>query len=220
MKSFIINILSLLVLLGPGKAINDQPGIYEEKAINILNKSSNTIKAYDALYLEFEYSSAGSSMELFNDAEGYIYMSGDKYYIKLGDMQFISDGILAWTFLMDVNEVHISYLEDTEGALTPISLLNNFEDEFSPLWIRQETHDDGKFLDIIDLVPIEHHPFQKYRLAISRKSNLVVYTIAYDMDARTYTYLVTETLINPEIGEGLFSFNPDDHPGIEVVDLR
>ncbi len=220
MKPYIIHILAILAFFGTGKAMSDPPRIYEEKAIGILNKTSQTITEYDALYLEFQYKSSDSFSDMFDDATAYIYVSGEKYYIKMGDMHFISDGVLAWTFLEDVNEVHISYLEDTEAALSPLSLIENFEEDFRPLWIRQETSHDGEMIDIIDMVPLEHHPFFKYRLAISSKNHHVGYTIAYDSHGGTYTYIVTDTLINPEIPPDLFSFNPDDHPGIEVVDLR
>ncbi len=220
MKAFIIHILSMLAIIGTGNATNDPPRVYEDKATEILAMTGNTIKAYDALYLEVQYISSDSFTELFDDATGFIYVSGEKYYIKLGNMHFISDGVLAWTFLEDVNEVHISYLEDTEGALTPLSLLENFENEFRSLWIRQETTDDGEVIDIIDMVPLEHHPFYKYRIAISSKSHHVVYTIAYDSHGGTYTYMITDTLINPAIPPDLFLFDPDDYPGIEVVDLR
>ncbi len=220
MKLFIIHIISLLLLIGTGKAMSDPPGVYEEKAIKILNKTSATIKAYDALYLEFEYLSSGSSMGLFDDIKGYIYVSGEKYYINAGDIHFISDGVVAWTFLKDVNEVHISYLEDAEGAITPLSLLDNFEDEFKPLWLRQETLENGELVEIIDLVPLEHQPFNKYRLAISTQSNHVLYTVAFDAHGESFTYLITKTIINPEVPADIFSFDPDDHPDIEVVDLR
>ncbi len=220
MMPYIIHILSMLVLIGTGKAMSDPPRVYEEKAIEILKKAGNTIKAYDALYLEVHYMSSNSSTELFDDAKGFIYLSGEKYYIKLGDMHFISDGMLAWTFLEDVNEVHISYLEDAEGTLTPLSLLDSFEEEFRPLWLRQETLDNGEVIDVIDMVPIEHHPFFKYRIALSSQSKHVVYIIAYDSHGGTYTYVITETLINPEIRDNLFSFDPGEHPDIEVVDLR
>ncbi len=210
----------MLVLIMTGKAMSDSSGDYEKKAIEILTKTSNAIKSHEALYMEFEYISSSSSIDFFDDVNGFIYMSGEKYYIKLGDMHFISDGVLAWTYLEDVNEVHISYLEDTEGVMSPLSLLHNFEEEFSALWLRQETYEDGELLEIIDLVPVEHHPFQKYRLAISSQDHHVVYTIAYDAHGGTYTYLIIDTLINPEIQDGLFSFNPHDHPDIEIVDLR
>lgn len=220
MKLYIIHMLSILLMIGAGKEIGDTPGVYEEKAIEILKETSEAFKSHDALFMEFVYIPSSSSMNLYDDSKGFMYVSGDKYYIKTGDMHFISDGVLTWTFLEDVNEVHISYLEDTEGAITPLSLLENFEEEFKSLWLRQEIYDDGELIEIIDLVPVEHHPFKKYRLAISSQSRHIVYTIAYDSHGGTYTYLITDTIIDPEIPGGLFSFNPEDHPGIEVVDLR
>lgn len=222
MKLFIIHILSILFFfgMGAGKAMSEPPGVYEEKAIEILNKTGDVLKSHDAIYLEFIYMSPSSGIDFIDEATGHIYIYGDKYYIKSGDIYFISDGEYAWTYLEDVNELHISYLEDTEGLISPLSLLEDFEKQFRPLWLREEISDDGETLDIIDMVPTGHDPFLKYRVAISKKSRHIAYMVAYDAHGTTYTYKIISTLINPEIPAGMFSFDPNEYPGIEVIDLR
>ncbi len=220
MKTLLSFLFSFIIIPASQFAENKkQPGTYEKKAIEILSKAFNNLKAHDAIYMEFDFISSQSDIEAFDDHNGFLYAKGDKYYIKSGEMHFISDGILAWTFLEEVNEVHISYLEDTEGALSPISILENFEDEFMPVWLREEVFNSRK-VHIIDMAPIEHHSFFKYRLGIDTETADVLFTTAFDRQGATYTYVVTNMLVNPDVPDDFFLFDPDQYPGIEVVDLR
>ena len=197
----------------------DPPRIYEEKAAEILRDVGEIIKSYDAMHLEFSYTQTDAAMGTNGEMDGFLYASGDSYYFRYGDMHFISDGHTAWSFLADVNEVHISLREDTEGAVTPLSIIEDFEESFRPLWINQ-VEDEGMVFQIIDLVSKEPHTFFKYRIAVNKDSGHMLYVTAYDRQGGTYTYSITHTTIDPEIPEGLFTFDPTEHPGIEVVDLR
>ncbi len=218
MKKMCFSFLMLCFISFLSANNNLQPLCYEQKAINILNHARNKIKAYDAVYFEFDFSGPDTDPIPYTN-QGFLYVKGDKYYIKSGEMIFISDGTLAWTFLSDYNEVHISYLSDAEGAFSPITLLDHFDSDFTPLWISENIINNNK-ANIIDLVPVEPQPFSKYRLAIDIETAGVLFTIAYDRQGNTYTYTVTEMLVNPDVDDDLFVFDPSVHPDIEIVDLR
>lgn len=191
---------------------------YEEKAAGILEQAGNKLKAHDAVYLEFELTSSNTVMSSY-DSDGFIYAKGDMYKIKSGEIYFISDGTVSWTYLEDVNEVHISYLEDTEGALSPISLLDNYYRDYNYLWIGTEVFNNKK-VHIIDLAPIDHQPFTKYRLGIDTETANVLFTIAFDRQGNTYTYTVTKMVVNPDVTDDMFTFDPSLYDDIEVIDLR
>lgn len=220
MKKTLLLFFAFILIQGSHAAkYKQQMGTYEKKAVEILSLAFNKLKAHDAIYMEFSFTSSQSEMAAFDDLSGFLYSKGDKYYIKSGDMHFISDGILAWTFLEDVNEVHISYLEDTEGALSPISIIENFEDDFMPLWLRKDYVNSRK-AHIIDMVPIEPHSFSKYRVGIDTESADLLFMTAFDSQGNTYTYAISKIKGSPDISDGLFVFDPNKHPGVEVIDLR
>ncbi len=209
----------LIITISPIALADDPPRIYEEKAAEMLRDVSEIIKSHDAIHLEFRFSQTDSPMSANGEMDGFLYASGEKYYFRYGDMHFISDGHTAWSYLEDVNEVHISLREDTEGAITPLSIIENFEEEFRPLWINQVVH-EGTAFQIIDLVSKEPHTFFKYRIAVNKENGNLMYVTAYDRQGGTYTYSITETTIDPEVPDDLFIFDPADHHDIEVVDLR
>ena len=219
---YLLSILFLLMSASlhayvPGNAEQQSP--YTEKAIDILNEARQKLNTHDALLINFTFSASEAFFDMDDEMDGYMYAKQDKFYIKSGTTHFLSDGTIAWTYLESVNEVHISMLEDSETVITPKSLLENFTETFNPLWIRKE-NDTGQELHVIDMVYIEPLSFQKYRIAIEESTGFLKYISAFDLQGNTYTYYITSTVVNPEIPEGLFTFDPEKHPGIEVVDLR
>ena len=148
-----------------------------------------------------------------------LFSKGEKYYMRIGLTHFISNGETVWTFLEEVNEVHISLAEMTEQAMTPAYFLKKFREEFQSRWIREENH-YGRMVHIIDMVPVEPHAFYKYRLALDTESMDIAYTQAHDRQGNIIHYEISEFNTGGDIPDSLFEFDPADYPGIEVVDLR
>lgn len=192
----------------------------ERKAIDLLGKASQKIKAYSTMEVEFSYVMENSEMGIEERMSGTIYSSGDKYRMILGDNIFISDGVTVWNYIDDMYEIHINTVENAEGGLTPTALLENFETEYRGKFIRQESH-NGRMVDLIDLVPNTPQAFFKYRVAIDASDQSLVYTIAYDRHGGTYTYNIDDLTANTQIPASHFTFNREDFPeNADVVDFR
>jgi outer membrane lipoprotein carrier protein len=192
----------------------------EQMANELLTKASNKIKSFRTMEVEFTYKMENTSMEIVETMTGKVYSKGDKYRMVIGDNVFISDGETVWNYLDDMYEIHINYVENMEGGLTPTALLDNFSDEYRGRFVRQETF-NGKTVDIIDLVPNTPQSFFKYRIALNASDHMLVYTIAYDRHGGTYTYTLGRTRTNHEIDDKLFVFNRADFPSdVDIIDLR
>ncbi len=213
------SLIMLFFAASPAYQDTSPQKVYEEKAEKILREASEEIKSHESLYIRFDFIVTNTEPDLQEQTDAWLYTKGDKYFMKVGYNQFISDGVTVWSFLEEVNEVHISMAEDAGETITPTSLLENFTADFRSKWIREE-RDGDKNVHIIDLVPNEPHAFFKYRVAIDDLSRQIRYTEAYDRQGGTYRYEITAFDPNPEIPENQFFFDPDQYPGIEVVDLR
>ncbi len=213
-----IHLLPLVLMFSSGVLLA-QPSYYEEKADDILAEASEALMAHDAVRMSFSYTMQNEERDHYDHAEGFILTSGDKFYLRQGMHHMISDGTTAWTFLEEVNEVHISYAEDTEEALSPVSVLDNFHEDFRARWIRLEPQDDED-IHVIDLVPHQPQTFYKFRVAIGDQSNDIVFMEAHDRQGGIYRYDIEAIETDPEISDQTFTFHPEDHPDIEVVDLR
>jgi outer membrane lipoprotein-sorting protein len=196
-----------------------QPGTYDQKGEELVRQASQKILSYESFRIDFSYVMENEQMQISERMDGVLLARGNSYHMKVGDNAFVSDGVNVWTYLGDVNEVHISLVEDTEGGLTPTSLFHEFETQFRSRYIRQETH-QGQLVDLIDMVPHQPTAFYKYRLALDARTQQLVYTAAYDRHGGTYTYAVKNFQENVRIPENTFGFSLDAHPGVEVIDLR
>lgn len=196
-----------------------QDRIFEEKAGEILEEASALIQSHESLYIGFDYTVHDPRNENGVQDKGVLYTRGDQYYMQLGSHYFISDGETAWVFMEEFNEVHISLAEDAGETVTPGSLLQNVADRFRSKWIREETI-DGQNVHIIDMVPTEPQAFFKYRLAIKDAGKQLLYIEAHDRQGGIFRYDIIEYEPDPELPENRFVFEPDLHPGIEVIDLR
>ncbi len=192
---------------------------FEKKAIQILNEAKNKLSTHDALRIEFSYSDMNALFSADDETDGYMFLKDNKFHIKFEDIHFISDGEVVWTLLGSFNEVHISRLEDSEAVITPASLLEDFENTFLPLWIQTDSKNDIK-LQVIDMVYREPQTFHKYRIAVDEVNGFIHYIIAYDLQGNMYTYDIKSFEIDPELPAGIFTFDPAQYPGIEIIDLR
>lgn len=212
-------ILSLILPAVPHTQDSQATAQYEKKAVQILNDAKMKLSAHEALRIAFSYSALDPFLDAEEETEGYMFTMGDMFYINFEDIHFISDGKMVWTLLESFNEVHISRLEDTEAVITPASLLEDFENTFMPLWIQTDSKYDKK-LQVIDMVYREPQTFHKYRIGVDEVSGFLHYIIAYDLQGNTYTYNIKSFEIDPEIPDGIFTFDPAQHPDIEIIDLR
>jgi outer membrane lipoprotein carrier protein len=215
----ILFILSLMILTSPSFSQTEQDRRAEQQATELLIKASNKIKNFSTMEVDFSYLMENTQFDISESMKGKIFSKGDKYHMTVGDNVFISDGETVWTYIDDLYEVHINYVENTEGGLTPTALLADFEREYKGKFIRQENH-KGKTVNIIDLVPNTPQSFFKFRVALDT-DNMIVYTIAYDRHGGTYTYNMDRIRSNQPISDDKFSFNLSNFPSdVDVIDLR
>ena len=192
---------------------------YEEKGAQLMKSASEKLKSLSSLKIDFTYVMENSTIDIHEKMEGSLFSKGDKYRMHVGDNLFISDGETVWSYMEDIDEVHINDVENTEGALTPTSLLEEFDTQFRSTFIRQEQH-AGRLVDIIDLVPHNAQVFFKYRIAIDSGTNMMAYAVAYDRHGGTYTYTINSYENNLPIPDSNFSFSAANYPDVEIIDLR
>lgn len=216
MKCFFL----LLVLVSFSLAgQTSQERIYEEKGEKLMKEAADKLRSYNSIRINFTYEMLNEAQNIVEEMRGTLVSQGDKYRMEVGDNLFISDGKTTWSYIEEIEEVHVNHVENTDGGLSPTAILENFEKDFRAKFIRQENQ-KGKQLDLIDLVPRGPQPFFKYRVALDANTRMIVYTTAYDRQGGTYTYRINEFQPNPRVNNNQFTFNVADYPGVDVIDLR
>lgn len=216
-KYFLAVILSVLFFV-PGFGQSEQDRAAEVKGTALLKQAGEKLRSYRSLKVLFTYE-MGRGDQIIESTKGELITQGDKYRMELDGNLFISDGINTWSYLEEMDEVYVNLLENSEGGLTPTSILNDFEAQFRAKHIRTETY-QGKQVEIIDLVPKAPQAFYKLRAAMNATTGMLVYTIAYDREGGSYTYRIDRIEANPTVTGEVFTFKTSDFPGVEMIDLR
>ncbi|MFO7978876.1 MAG: outer membrane lipoprotein carrier protein LolA [Bacteroidales bacterium] len=214
-----ISLLILLLSTLPLMAQTTTERQYEQKGEELLQQAAQKLKSYDALKISFTFRMINESQGVDEEMKGTLISQGDKYHMDAGEHVFISDGEIVWSYMSEIDEVHINLVENTEGGLTPTSILKSFEEDFRSKFIREESY-QGRQVNLVDLVPTTPQAFHKYRVALDVATDMIVYTTAFDRQGGTYTYTVEEFEANPSIAGNQFTFDVNDYPGVEVIDLR
>ena len=217
MKKIKLIVLSIVMISLYG--VKSYAQLDDTKAKTTLDAVSAKMKSYTTMKIEFTYSIVNTKTNVNESKIGTIQVKGSKYRIEIGGQTVICDGTTVWTYLKDENEVNINTASKQEDANNPTTILNNYNANFKPKFIK-EVVDGGKQVIIIDMTPIKGKSYYKVRLNIDKVAQQIVSSIIYDKNGSTYTYKISKFTSNVAMDDSLFTFNKANFPGVEVNDMR
>ena len=209
------NITALLLIV----CINSTNAIaQDELAESILEKLSNTTKAYTSISIEFENVFRNKSVGINEKSSGKLELKGDNFRIEMPEQLIINNGSTHWVYLKEMNEVTImDYDSEDEDALSPNKLFTVYNEDYKNTYV-QASSVDGERMHIIDLFPKESGYIMKIRLTINSLKNQISILSLYDKNGGVYTYNIKSFKINLEIAP--FTFDTTKYTHVEVIDLR
>lgn len=192
----------------------------DAKAKGILESVSKKVNSLKSLKANFALKLAGGNGKVRETKKGTFLMKGQKYRVTLQGQEIICDGKTVWTYMKDGNEVQVSNYNPSEQTISPTKLFTNFYDkEYKYRYVGARTV-SGKACDVVEMVPINKaKQFSKVELAVDKGSTIVGGNV-FEKNGNQYQYEVSGYTPNAPVTDAQFSFNPKEHPGVEVVDLR
>jgi len=189
----------------------------DQVAKDVLDKLSETTKSYKNMTVGFDFIFENKSQNIKDVQQGTIVLQEESFRLTMEDQIIINDGENQWIYLADMNEVQIMKHDPEEEMMSPNKLFTIYEKGYKYTYVGAEA-EKGKRLQIIDLFPEESGSFMKITLAVDAAKNQLHKIIMHDKNGGSYTYLVTNFKSNTDVAT--FTFNDDDYPGVEVIDLR
>lgn len=211
-RLFLVAVLALLVQTASAQ--------YDPKALEILEAMSKKYQDITAFEANVSYTLSNDVDNINEEFKGKITVKGDKYKLVLPEQEIINNGTTLWTFLPDIKEVNIDNYDPSSEDINPSKLYNMYKKGFKYLYLKEEA-EGGVMCEVIDLVPEKKDAqFFKIRMNISKKDKSLKSWTMFDKSGNRYKYTITK--FNPEIkvDDNFFTFDPKQHPGVEVVDLR
>ncbi|MGE4587414.1 MAG: outer membrane lipoprotein carrier protein LolA [Mangrovibacterium sp.] len=198
-------------------------GQQDQKARSILEQVTEHTRACASMQAAFSYVMENSDEGIREVNRGNILIKGDKYHLKLTQlgMETFCDGENVWTYMEDVNEVNISSLEDeAANMLNPSKLFTIYEEGFRYRYVG-EHKEQGVPVFEIDLIPESGEgDFSRIRLQVEQERKLVKRAEMEGKDGNTYVVEVHDLKVDVPAENRQFVFDPAQHPGVELVDLR
>lgn len=192
-----------------------------EDARAILDKTYRAYQASEGIQLSFTTSSLDQNGNPSDTQIGEAFIKGDQFKLAMETMDIWFDGTTQWVLMKEVNEVNISQPTEQElASISPMALLGMYRTGYSlkkpvPATI------NGKNSFLIEMTPLEkNRDFKAVSVAIDKITHTLVQAIlTFSNDLKTQID-ITKYNANYHYPDSEFTFNPMDHPGVEIVDLR
>ena len=193
---------------------------YDPKALATLEAMSAKFQAMGAFEANFSYTLTNDVDNINEEFKGKMTVKGDKYRLALPEQEVINNGTTLWTFLPDANEVNIDNYDPNSEDVNPSKIFEIYKKDFKYLYLKDETI-GGVVCEVIDLVPEKTDAqFFKIRMNIVKKDKTVKSFTMFDKGGNRYTYTITEFNPNIKVDDSFFAYDPKQHPGVEIIDLR
>ncbi|MDX9730000.1 MAG: outer membrane lipoprotein carrier protein LolA [Bacteroidales bacterium] len=190
----------------------------DPEAVKVLSEFSKRAASAPSVKIDFDIVAYDAQEDQETELGGTAVIKGDSYMLTLADNLIRTDGKAVWNYMPEVNEVTITAPDPSDVSFIskPSLLFTMHEKGFKVRLLEQNTREW-----IIDLYPEDISTgLVRIRLAIGKS--------LYDLRSAEYKTREGITLTLTASGydltfrppAGYFIFNPADHKGVEVIDMR
>lgn len=137
------------------------------------------------------------------------------YRVSVADQEVICDGKTVWQWNKTAREVAVTNMStDDVDLMNPARLLKNYDKSFRAKYIRT---DEG--VALVDLQPRSARSFHKIRLFMNEKNGQLQRMEVHKYDSSREVYEITE-FKRASTPASKFTFDPSQHAGVEIIDMR
>ncbi len=185
----------------------------------ILKQVSEKTKSFNSIKISFTYNMDNPTAKIHETETGVLLVKGDQYKLDIAGQKVIMDGKTSWTYISEANEVQINSVEEDENSLTPTKLLTSYSEDYKSKLINEITK-DGRALYVIELKPNTEKSFTDVELNVDKELYRIMKIAIKDKSGNTFSYMVNKFETNVAVKDTDFTFNAQDYPGVEVIDMR
>ena len=212
-----IRILCIFYLLAGTISLYGQKDPAAKKILdttaNLLNKSGG---------IEAQFSASGSTNS--DTQNGTIHFKGNKYHINTPAIQIWYDGKTQWSYQVSNKEVNITNPTPGEQLyINPYSFINLYKNGYNYTMKEknQEINNQTIRCKMIHLWAEnpKKEPKELY-ITIHPKTYMPLIIRARQKNNNWYVIHITKIRTNQKWNNNFFRFNSQQHPGVEIIDLR
>jgi outer membrane lipoprotein-sorting protein len=190
----------------------------DPEAISILSEFSKKAASAPSVRIVFEILAQDAQEDEETTLEGTAVIKGDSYVVTLPDNIIHADGKALWNYMPEVKEVTVTEPDpnDVSFISKPSLLFSMHEKGYKVRLLEQNTQEW-----VIDLYPEELGVnIVRIRLTIGKNQYDLRSAEYRTKDGLTLTLTASVYDLSFRPPAGFFTFNPADHKGVEVIDMR
>ena len=218
MKKMRLTIFTLSILLFSATTFAQKSS---SKSMAILDKVSQLFEQSEGVKLSFTIAPDSPDGGAFAPQQGVAFIKKDKFKLDMSFSTTWFNGTTQWVLLKDANEVNISKPSAEELiGISPLGILNMYKTNYrlkEPI----EASFNGKATTQIEMIPNNKwQDFESITIVIDSKTNNVLMMRFTNRDGSKNKLTIADYSSNNKFTNDLFQFNKDNHPGVEIIDLR
>lgn len=192
-----------------------------QSGMEVLDKASATLDEANGISAGFAMHIRAEGEGVSESFEGELQMKGDKFTLRIPDVQVWFDGKTQWAYMLGNGEVNVTEPtgEELQGT-NPAVLLRSYKKDYKAILKGESTAANGKTAYDIELTPKKKGDITKINLQIEKKSYLPA-RIDIEMNNGANTRIQIHN-INKGINQpdSYFVFNNKEFPDADIIDLR
>lgn len=207
MKKYLLLIISILALTA---------NTFAQDAEQVFKAAVDKLKAYNNIEIAFDYQMINRAAGIDELMTGTGFLQGEAYKLSVAGQDMICDGVTLWTYLPDSQEVMVSSVDSEDGG-SPLSIINAYYDNISAKFL--PSGDPSKMM--IEVSPKEKDEnFSKLVVVTDTKTMELKEVRLFDNNGSEFVYNITKFVTNQVLPDNFFTFNEQDYPDAEIIDMR
>ncbi len=184
-------------------------------AKKILDAVSAKVKSFKGITANFSIASTTAKGKANGSRSGNVSIKGQKYFLKQGKTEIISDGKTIWNY-DGAKTITVSPADESSNTLSPQNLLSNFYDKDFTYKLVSSA---GNFNEI-EMRPTDRRKnFEKVNVFVDKKQNIITKAKITDKSKNVIQFILSNLKTNASVSDNLFVFNRAKYPAdAEVLD--
>jgi outer membrane lipoprotein-sorting protein len=209
-NSLLIFLLSVVTVTITGQT--------DPEAVKILDRFSTLSLGSPSVSMKFKLITVNPTEQLNDTVSGSIIISKDMYRLELPDNKTWFNGSVTWNYLVREKEVTITKPDKKDDSFLtrPSSIFTLYKKGYKTKFIEENSNSF-----IVDLYPEDlKSDLIRIRLAIGKSSPELVGAEYKRKDGTTIYLVVNEYNLKVKPDPSIFTFDPKNYKGVEIIDMR
>jgi outer membrane lipoprotein carrier protein len=190
-------------------------------AEEILNNLSKKYKGYKSFKATYNHTLENNAGKVENEQKGEILVKGEKFKLKLPEVEVFSDGKYSWSWVKKSKEVNLTEIDPNEEEITPANVYMLHQRGYKFVLMSELKGSKG-IIQTIDLEPKDlNKEITKIRLLIDKSTLSILKWIVFERGTNNRSiFEIRQFTPNVPTKDSDFVFNKALHPEVKLVDLR